>query len=256
MIQLPEEVRALLRIVDNWYVSKDDAELTPRQRITRGDALYEAMSTVKDAGLWPEKEEIVEPPKKAKCRRFRALTDLPVSPEHAGGKETSLFSKGDILVEVAPGWATLRPDDTLPGFIGLAIHILDRSGKMHEMLEEIDPIIFDGTENFETLKDDLMEALPEFDAIVSERVGAFKGTALEGPLNLIARGLKCLKGNHDPQPCQLGHEGIFACPHCGTIWHEPEFKDWEECECGYPDSGECKKNQDINGVHLRKMESE
>jgi len=28
---------------------------------------------------------------------------------------------------------------------------------------------------------------------------------------------------------------------------------WEECECGYPDRGECQKNQDINGVHLRPM---
>lgn len=193
---------------------------------------------------------------KATCRRFKALTDLPVSSRHSGGKESSLFSKGDILVEVAPGWATLRPDDTPPGFIGLAIHILDKSGKMHEMLEEIDPIVFEGTGNFETLKNDLMEALPGFRTIVEDRIEPFNGTELEGPLSLIARGLKCLGGDHDPQPCQLGHEGIMACPHCGRIWHAPEFNDWVKCECGYYDKDACKENQDINGVHLRKMGGE
>jgi len=42
----------------------------------------------------------------------------------------------------------------------------------------------------------------------------------------------------------------------GADIRDLSFQDWEACECGYPDSTECKKNQDINGVHLRKMGGE
>ena len=72
----------------------------------------------------------------------------------------------------------------------------------------------------------------------------------EGALALIRRGLDCLEGNHELKPCQHGHWGILACPHCGYI--APE----NMCECGYPDVVACYENQQTNGVHLKKTGGE
>jgi len=39
-------------------------------------------------------------------------------------------------------------------------------------------------------------------------------------------------------------------------WANSPLRFGQQCECGHPDRNECQRNQEINGVHLKKMQGE
>ena len=145
-------------------------------------------------------------PDKAVCRKFKAIKDLE-----------GVFDKGTLFTETFPKSEVIRDDDAAPGFIGISLGVFDKNSRLEKYLEHLEPVVFEDTGNFKTMQDSVLKEVPLFESIVNERIVLLKGTPLESALQLIARGIKCLKGEHELVWCQLGHESVNACKHCAWI---------------------------------------